>query len=79
MTNFATHHVVQRTFAGDERYELAHALLHAFLCFLCYFCILGQGSLHNSGHYGKLERKEDHMLGKLNVIDKREGGRAWVI
>lgn len=43
-----------RTFAGDERYELAHALLHALLGLLCDFGILGECRLHDPGDWSKV-------------------------
>lgn len=39
--------IAARTFAGDERDELAHALLHALLCLLCNLCVLWQRRLHD--------------------------------
>ena len=42
------------TFAGNERDELAHALLHTFLCLFCYFGIVGQRHLHDSRDWSKV-------------------------
>lgn len=41
------------TLAGDERDELAHAFLHAFLGFLCDLCIFRQSQLHDARHWMK--------------------------
>ena len=41
----------RNTFAGDERDELAHTLLHAFLSLLCNLCVLWEGSLHDTGNW----------------------------
>lgn len=42
------------TFAGDERDELAHALLHAFLCFFGDFGIVGESRFHNARDWSKV-------------------------
>ena len=42
------------TFARDEADELAHAFLHALFGFLGDFGIVGQGGLHDAGHWSKV-------------------------
>ena len=42
------------TFAGNEANELAHAFLHAFLCFFRYLRILGKRCFHDTGNWSKV-------------------------
>lgn len=42
------------TFARNERYELADALLHALLCLLCDLGIVRQRILHDSSDWSKV-------------------------
>lgn len=44
----------KRTFACDERNELAHAFLHTFLRFFGNFGIFRKGQLHNPSHWSKI-------------------------
>lgn len=44
----------RRTFARNEGDELGNTLLHAFLCFLGDFCILGQSSFHDARDWSKV-------------------------
>ena len=42
------------TLTGDERDELADALLHALLGLLCNLCVLREGIFHDAGDWGKV-------------------------
>jgi hypothetical protein len=44
----------RNTFAGDERDELAHALLHAFLGFFGNLCVFWQCHFHDSRNWSKV-------------------------
>ena len=45
---------MRRTFAGDERDELADTFLHAFLGFFCDFGIVWESTLHDTGDWCKV-------------------------
>ena len=60
--------LAQRTLACDEGDELAHTLLHTFLCFFGDFGILGQGHLHDSGDWSKVTNVSVRSCPCLRVI-----------
>jgi hypothetical protein len=69
------------TLAGDERDELAHALLHAFLCLLCNFGVLGEGHLHDAGDWSKVTdvsvRSSSIGIGALGGCLRRGRRGMW--
>ena len=56
------------TFACDEGDELANTLLHAFLSFLCYLCIVWQGVLHDSSDWSKVANVSINIIKLVSLL-----------